>query len=69
MTLRNDIKRIDPSVILQEKDPAKKADQMQYLDRWYGDEEKETQLFLHSLQKTMTVIESALERIRMLDAA
>ncbi len=45
------------------------AGQIGYLDRWYRDEEAETQVFLRNVQEAMSVIEQFLEHIGMRKAA
>jgi hypothetical protein len=42
--------------------------QMGYLDRWYREEEAETQLFLQSLQGAMTTLEGLLNAKASRDA-
>lgn len=36
------------------------VEQMNYLDRWYREEEKETELFLHSFQKALSLLQASL---------
>jgi replicative DNA helicase len=40
-----------------------------YLDRWYREEERETELFLHDVQNAMSVINSFFEQEGMKRAA
>lgn len=48
---------------------AQLAQDMNYLDRWYSAEEKETQLFLNSLQKAMSLFEGSISQTDMKNAA
>jgi hypothetical protein len=45
------------------------AAQVGFLDRWYRDEEQETQVFLHDVQEAMSVIQALLEQMGLKKAA
>jgi hypothetical protein len=51
------------------KNHAGLAEQVNYLDRWYREEEKETQLMLHSLQSALSILGDALSQIGLENAA
>ncbi|MFN0116925.1 MAG: hypothetical protein ACKVQC_01360 [Elusimicrobiota bacterium] len=45
------------------------AQELNYLDKWYREEEKETQLFLHEFQNALSILNQALSSITLKDAA